>query len=110
MMFVACLLRGWNGGFYARGEIGRFARLKGSAYRSKLADGSSDAMNEHHVDTDIFAISAALGRLSTFQQASMICRIMGGGMIPSAKSANLASSCLSVIGASRLPMAWAMKR
>jgi hypothetical protein len=37
-------------------------------------------------ETGILAISAALGKLPTFQQASITRRIAGGGMIPSAKS------------------------
>ena len=54
--------------------------------------------------TEIFAISPALERLSTLQQASIACRIADGGRTPSARSANLASSCLSVIGTSTLPI------
>jgi hypothetical protein len=50
-----------------------------------------------HAETDIFAISPALVRLSTFQQASMTGRIAEAGMTPSARSANLASSCLSAL-------------
>jgi len=56
-------------------------------------------------ETDILAISAASGKFSTFQQASITRRIMGAGMMPSARSVNFASSCWSVIGFSTLPMA-----
>jgi hypothetical protein len=41
-------------------------------------------MNQAQLDTDIRAISAALGRLSTFQQASITRRIAAAGMMPSA--------------------------
>jgi len=68
------------------------------------------ALNHAQAETDIFAISAAFGRLSTFQQASMTRRIMGAGMMPSARSENFVSSCWSVIGISTLPIACSIVR
>ena len=44
------------------------------------------------------------------QHASMTRWIAVGGRMPSARSANLAPNCLSVIGTSMLPIACAMKR
>ena len=89
----------------SRQRGGRAGRLQHAAARRPIRPGDVALVDHAQADTDILAISAALGRLSTFQQASITRRIIGAGIMPSARSANLVSSCWSVIGISTLPMA-----
>ncbi len=85
-----------------------FAALNPSYQAERVA--FRETNSRVYADTLIFVISAALGKVSTPQQASITRRIIGVGMMPSAKSVNLVSNCASVIGFSTLPMAWSMWR
>jgi hypothetical protein len=86
---VGCACR-----FARQGRIPRLLEMwfKIASVTSNLTPSRAAIRAATYAETEILAISPALGRLSMLQQAPMTRRIVVGGRMPSARSANLASN------------------